>query len=47
MARKNPFAGIMDNEGEKTESPIALDYTINGCFAVRSLIRSTKMASHC
>jgi len=45
MARKNPFAGIMDNEGEKTESPIALDYTIKG--ASRSIISSIdEMASH-
>jgi ParB family chromosome partitioning protein len=45
MARKNPFAGIMDNEGEKAKSPVALDYTIKG--ASRSIISSIdEMASH-
>ncbi|VVS96841.1 plasmid partitioning protein RepB [Hoeflea sp. EC-HK425] len=45
MARKNPFAGIMDKEGEKPENSVALDYTIKG--ASRSIISSIdEMASH-
>lgn len=38
MARKNPFAAIMDSDGKPAESPVALDYTIKG--ASRSIISS-------
>lgn len=45
MARKNPFATIMDSDGKPTESPVALDYTIKG--ASRSIISSIdEMAAH-
>ena len=45
MARKNPFAAIMDSDGKPAESPVALDYTIKG--ASRSIISSIdEMAAH-
>ena len=45
MARKNPFAAIMDSDGKPAESPVALDYTIKG--ASRSIITSIdEMAAH-
>ncbi|MEZ5901636.1 MAG: plasmid partitioning protein RepB [Hyphomicrobiaceae bacterium] len=45
MARKNPFADIMDNGGRNAETPVALDYTIKG--ASRSIISSIdEMAAH-
>ena len=45
MARKNPFAAIMDSDGKPAESPVALDYTIKG--ASRSIISSIdEIAAH-
>ena len=45
MARKNPFASIMDDEGGKADSPVALDYAMKG--ASRSIIDSIdEMAAH-
>lgn len=45
MARKNPFATIMDSDGKPAERPVALDYTIKG--ASRSIISSIdEMAAH-
>lgn len=45
MARKNPFAAIMDSDGKPAERPVALDYTIKG--ASRSIISSIdEMAAH-
>ena len=45
MARKNPFAAIMDSDGKPAESPVALDYTVKG--ASRSIITSIdEMAAH-
>lgn len=45
MARKNPFAAIMDSDDKPAESPVALDYTIKG--ASRSIISSIdEMAAH-
>ena len=45
MARKNPFAAIMDSDGKPAESPVELDYTIKG--ASRSIISSIdEMAAH-
>ena len=38
MARKNPFASIMDNGDAPAERPVARDYTFKG--ASRSLISS-------
>ena len=38
MARKNPFASIMDNGDAPAERPVAQDYTFKG--ASRSLISS-------
>lgn len=38
MARKNPFASLMEKEAETQENPVSLDYTIKG--ASRSIISS-------
>lgn len=45
MARKNPFANLMDDGNQRPRSPIALDYTVKG--ASRSIISSIdEIAAH-